>query len=185
VTDSQSPGQADWHIRHELGLEFEYEIIAEDLDTKEFPTMATLNEEMMSNRLCLKRPNQPSWDDREFQEQIGVARLVIKHSAISEEQFRFPIVDHKTIADVLEEIAEQIPDFAGRQILDNSGIQYDLNTNLYLAILPGITMEAYLSTKNKYTKEEIIKAINRIALEEETSADVLAPERFPHLIQLL
>ena len=92
MTDSQSPGQADWHIRHELGLEFEYEIVAEDLDTKEFPTMATLNEEMMSNRLCLKRPNQKSWEDREFQEQIGIARLVVKHSAISEEHFTFQVM---------------------------------------------------------------------------------------------
>src|SRR5438128_7839773 len=47
IPHSQSPAQADWHIRHELGLEFEYEFIAEDLNVKDFPTMATLNEEMM------------------------------------------------------------------------------------------------------------------------------------------
>src|SRR5438128_1023275 len=101
IPHSQSPGQADWHVRHELGLEFEYEFVAEDLNVKEFPTMATLNDEMMSNRICLKRPNQSSWDDREFQEQIGVARLVVKHSAISDDIFSFPIAEHKTIIDVV------------------------------------------------------------------------------------
>ena len=182
IPHSQSPAQADWHIRHELGLEFEYEFIAEDLNVKDFPTMATLNEEMMSNRLCLKRPNQSSWDDREFQEKIGIARLIVKHSATSNECFSFPIAEHKLIVDVLEEIAKQNPEFAGRHILDNSGIQYDLDINLYLGILPGVTIEAYISTKNNYTKEEITKAINKIALDEEMSVEVIAQERFPHLI---
>ena len=181
---SLNPKLADWHIRHELGLEFDFELDTEEAIINDHPTITELNNAMVSNRLYLKRPTQNKWDDPEFKEEIGIAELQIKHSPTSAEFFTFSILDgHRTI-NVLQDIAEQEPELAGNLILDINGTPFDLLQDLYMSILPGVRIQAYLSPKNKYPQDAIDRAIRKIALVEEVPADALATDRFPNISHL-
>jgi hypothetical protein len=139
---------------------------------------------MVSNRLFLQRPTQDRWDDPEFEEEVGVAELHIRHSPTSTQFFTFSILDGYRTINVLQNIAEQEPELAGFMILDVNGIPYDLLTDLYISILPGVRIEAYLSPKNKYTQDAIDRAIRKIALIEEVEAKALVTDRFANISPL-
>ena len=183
IPAKQYPKHADMFIRYEQGLEFDFDITTDEAIIREYDTMAELNEEMVSNRLFLKRPGQTTWEDREYEEEYATAEFVINTSE-NDEPIVIAVVDGFTILDALEIICNRKPEHAGKLILDTNNIQYDADNDLYMMILPGTHVLTHLSTANSYRKNEISKAIQQLASKLEITPAALASERFPKLTAL-
>src|SRR5438132_800410 len=65
IPESISPVNVQWHIRHEFGLGFNFDVETDEANLVNLVTMKEVNEEMASNRLYLRRPSQKTWEDPE------------------------------------------------------------------------------------------------------------------------
>src|SRR5438128_1213141 len=185
IPESTHPANAHWHIKHELGLEFKFEVETDEANLVDLQTIKEVNEEMTSNRLYLRRTNQKTWDDRDYQEEYDAARIIVRHSPTSDAYSTFEITNGMRIIDIVEKLAEENEQLRGKIIQDVNNNAYRLMMDLYTTVLTGVTLNTHLSEMNSYPTKDIQNVIRAIAVHEETTVEVLVPERFQHLIPLL
>ena len=89
------------------------------------------------------------------------------------------------IIDIVEKLAEENEQLRGKIIQDVNNNAYRLMTDLYTTVLTGVTLNTHLSEMNSYPTKDIQNVVRAIAVHEETTVEVLVPERFQHLIPLL
>src|SRR5438128_2495917 len=185
IPGNLSPRKARDFVRHELGLEFNCSIETEEINLATVETIAEANTEMTSNRMFVRRPGQQKWDDTEYQEAYENAQLQIRLSQTTDSYTAHAIRYGTYVIDIMQELAVNDERLRGRIILDQNDIPFDPILNLYDIVLPGTTLQVHLSAANSYQKRDIQDAIRKVASDEETTVEVIIPERFPNLIPLL
>ena len=110
---------------------------------------------------------------------------MVRHSPTSEAYSGHAIRPGTYVADIMQEIAATDKSLCGRIILDHNDIPFNPLINLYETVLPGTTLHVHLSAAHCYQKRDIQEAIRKIASDEETTVEVIVPERFSNLIPLL
>src|SRR5437660_1546408 len=151
----------------------------------DYQTIAEAYIEMSGNRFFIRRPGQTKWDDTEFQEAYEQAQLIVRLSPTNETYSAHAITDGKYIVDIMQEIAVNDDSLKGRIILDQNDTPFDPSVDLYESVLPGTTLHVHLSAEHSYRKSDIKDAMQKVASEEETTVEVMIPERFPNLIPII